>query len=132
MGNLTEVPWRQVAEHLEALLDGLHSVLSTIQSGFDRDNRSLGLFNLGFRAARELQRAISWLLEPNDLLAWCVRNLFELDLTLRRVTDSDDALKLWTGQMLKDEQDIVQGFRDAQRTVCWRDERARRSNCGGY
>ncbi len=109
-GNLREVPWDDVSTHLGNLLNELHSLLSTIQSGFDRDNRNLALFSLGFRAAIEFERLKTWLLDSNDLLAWCVRNLYEISLTLQRVSGSDDVLKDWIGQTFTDDEDILKGF----------------------
>lgn len=109
-GNLREVPWNEVRTHLGTLLNELHSALATIQSGFDRDNRNLALFNLGLRAATEFDRLRNSLLEPNDVLAWNVRNLYEISLTLQRIAVSDDLLKAWIGQSITDDEDIVKGF----------------------
>jgi hypothetical protein len=107
---LREVPPDELSRHLGELVKGMESALATIQSGFDRDNRSLALFNLGFRATREFERLREWLSKSNDLLSWCVRNLYEIDLILRRIISSDELLKEWIGQSLKDEEDIVTGF----------------------
>lgn len=108
--NLLEMPWQDVHRHLGELLNDLHSVLATIQSAFDRDNRNLALFSLGFRAGIEFERLRKWLREPNDVLAWCVRNLYEIDLTLKQVSSSEDLMKEWIGQAFKDEEDIIRGF----------------------
>jgi hypothetical protein len=43
-------------------------------------------------------------------LAWSVRNLHEIDLTLRYVLQSTESLEEWTAQILTDEKDVVQGF----------------------
>lgn len=107
---LREVPPDELSRHLGEFVKEMESVLATIQSGFDRDNRSLALFNLGFRATREFERLREWLSVSNDLLSWCVRNLYEIDLILRRIINSDELLKEWLGQSLKDEEDIVTGF----------------------
>jgi hypothetical protein len=108
--NLLQAPWEQVSEHLGKRVELFHSLLGILQSGFDRNDRNLALFNIGYRAAQEVGRTSHWLHESNDLVAWCVRNLYELDLILNKILSSTEALNNWLGQFAKDEIDIIEGF----------------------
>jgi hypothetical protein len=110
--NLRAVSWEELAEHLNQRALSLHSLLLTVQSAFDRDNRNLAIFNLGRRAAEEIDRAKVWLSESNELLAWSVRNLYEIHLTLKRVLQSEESLNQWMGQYFNDDREIIAGFQE--------------------
>jgi hypothetical protein len=72
--------------------------------------KNVVLFNLGRRALHELWRVAAHVEGNIEELAWSVRNLHEVDLTLRYVLQRDENLTEWTAQMLTDEQDVVGGF----------------------
>lgn len=108
--NFHPVSWEELAEHLNQRALSLHSLLLTIQSGFDRENRNLAIFNLGRRAAQEVERATVWLLEGNELIAWTVRNLYEIHLILEKVLQSEESLNQWLSQFFKDDLEIIEGF----------------------
>jgi hypothetical protein len=110
--NLRAVSWEELAEHLNQRVLSLHSLLLTVQSAFDRNNRNLAIFNLGQRAAEEIDRAKKWLLDSNELLAWSVRNLYEIHLTLRKVLQSEEFLNQWLGQFFNDDREIIAGFQE--------------------
>jgi hypothetical protein len=107
---LEVMPWPKVADHVRDLADSIDTLLATIQARFERNNRNLVLFNLGFRAVYELRRVATHIEGDIEELAWSVRNLHEIDLTLRYVLQSAEYLDEWTAQMLTDEKDVVEGF----------------------
>ncbi|MBI4522912.1 MAG: hypothetical protein HY695_03760 [Deltaproteobacteria bacterium] len=102
--------WPKVKSHVLDLADSLDALLATIQDRLDRNDRNLCLFNLGARAMHEVRRVAQALEGDIEDSAWRVRNLHEIDLTLRYILQSDEHLAEWTGQMLTDEKDVVEGF----------------------
>ena len=103
-------PWPEVGSHISVLASTLDSLLATIQHRFERNNRNLALFSLGYKALQEVRRVVTHLEDEIEQLAWSVRNLHEIDLILRYVLQSEANLKHWVGQMLADEKEIVEGF----------------------
>jgi hypothetical protein len=110
ISRMETVSWSKVAEHLLDLTNSVDALLATIQGRFERNDLNVGLFNLGFRAINELRRVARDVEGPIEELAWSVRNLHEIDLTLRYVLQSQENLAEWTDQMLTDEKDVVEGF----------------------
>lgn len=53
---LEEMPWPEVRDHVLDLARSLDALLAAIQGRAERNDRNLGLFNLGFRAVHELHR----------------------------------------------------------------------------
>jgi len=107
--NIQVVPWSKVGEHISCLADSLDSLLATIQQKFERNNRNLVLFNLGRRALHEARRVATGIEHPIEEAAWSVRNLHEIDLTIRYIQQSEEHLRDWLGQMTQDEKDIIEG-----------------------
>ncbi len=105
-----EMPWPRVREHVLDVASSLDALLATIQDRVERNDRNLARFNLGSRAVHELRRVADHLEGNLEELAWSVRNLHEIDLTLRYIQQSDERLAEWTAQMLTDEKDVVEGF----------------------
>jgi hypothetical protein len=77
---------------------------------FPRTERSLAVFNLPRTAGMEVERLHLWLDQGADTLAWCARNLFELDVIVRFVLDSDANLREWLGQRVTDEVQFIDAF----------------------
>jgi Family of unknown function (DUF5677) len=103
------VSWSEVGKHISSLADSLDALLATIQQRFERNDHSLVLFNLGRRALQEARRVAIRIEEPIEETAWSVRNLHEIDLSIRYIQQDEDHLKDWLGQMSQDEKDIIEG-----------------------
>jgi hypothetical protein len=110
VSRLETVSWSQVADHIADLTNSVDALLATIQGRFERNDRNLCFFNLGFRAVNELRRVGRDVEGPIEELAWSVRNLHEIDLTLRYIMQEEEKLNEWIAQMLTDEKDVVEGF----------------------
>src|SRR5208282_5716072 len=108
-GRIEVRPWAEVGEHVSDLASSLDSLLATAQQRFQRDNRSLAFFNLGRRAFYEVRRVATRLEDPIEELAWSVRNLHEIELTLRYLLQNEAHLNQWLRQMANDEREIVEG-----------------------
>lgn len=67
-------------------------------------------FNLGYRALSDLRSAAELVQGDICTLAWHVRNLHEIDLTLRYITSDEANVAVWSAQMFGDEIDVVEGF----------------------
>ena len=109
-GRIEVRPLAEVGEHVSELASSLDSLLVTVQQRFKRDSRSLAFFNLGRRAYYEVQRVASRLEDSIEELASSVRNLHEIELTLRYLLQNEAHLNQWLGQMANDEREIVEGF----------------------
>lgn len=108
--NIRRVDWPQVAEAIRRVADRLDATLARLQSNQPRANRSIAFFNLGYRALSDLRSAAELVQGDICALAWHVRNLHEIDLTLRYVASDEATMAAWLAQMAGDEIDVVEGF----------------------
>lgn len=103
-------PWSRVTDHILDLAVSLESLLATIQTGQERNDNNVALFNLGRRAAHEVRRVAPHVESELAEIAWSIRSLHEIDLTLRYLLQGEEHFNEWQAQMLADEKDIVEGF----------------------
>lgn len=104
-GTLTDVEIK-----LASLENSLNTLGSRIRTNLKRNELNLVLHNLVVRSAFEVARLKKWIQESIELPAWCARNLFELNLILRFVLQSEENLKNWMGQLATDEIQILEGI----------------------
>lgn len=100
----------QVPTHLQSLADQAQALASRINELPDRSDRSVALRNFCLYAAGELRRLAT--MYPSDVagLAWVTRNLFEAKLTVQYIVQSEENLREWLGQSLRDEKDFIEGI----------------------
>lgn len=81
---------------------------------YDKDDLGTGraflLSNLARACGLQLHRLQKWVLLPSDLSAWCARNLFEINLIIRWILQSEANEKAWCGEIAHDEADIFEGI----------------------
>ena len=99
-----------VARQLGAIAAQFSELADSIASRTPRAEQSLALHNLSRRFAHELSRLERLSGEGVDLVAWCTRNAFELNLIVRYVLLSDAKAGAFLVESGKDEQQILQGF----------------------
>ncbi len=109
-GRIEVRPLAEVGEHVSDLASSLDSLLATVQQRLQRDNRNLAFFNLGRRAYYEVRRVASRPEDSIEELASSVRNLHEIELTLRYLLQNEAHVNQWLGQAANDEREIVEGF----------------------
>lgn len=99
-----------VARQLGVIATQFSEVADLIAVRIPRAQQSLALLNLSRRFAHELFRLERLAGEGIDLVAWCTRNAFELNLLVRYVLLSDAMAGAFLGESAKDEQQILEGF----------------------
>jgi hypothetical protein len=85
------------------------ALLMSIKADHERTVRNLCMFNLAARTKLELDRAHRFFGEPADVWAWVSRNLFEINLILRFILQSQDNLNRWQAEAATDERDMLLG-----------------------
>lgn len=103
-------PLDEVAENLHSNEIMLKTLISKIEKDLEQTDKNLVLSNLVTRTTLEIHRLRNWLKEPIEMLAWCARNLFELNLVVRFVLQSEDHFKHLLGQRVNDEIQILEGY----------------------
>jgi hypothetical protein len=93
----------EIRQLLREKADRYLDFLNDITAGAPRTERNLAIFHLARAAGTHVERLHLWLDQGADALAWCARNLFELDLILRFVLASDENVLDWIGQRTSDE-----------------------------
>jgi hypothetical protein len=104
------MPSDKLPTHLRELSKKLHTLVTSITTASPRTNESVVLTNLGRRTAVELERVASFFPSPIEGVAWCTRNLFELNLVVRFVLMDPKNLEAWSGQLAGDEIQIIEGL----------------------
>lgn len=98
-----------VREGLRKLENELLAVTQTM-SRSPRTSRKVTLGNIAKRAALDVRRMREWATKRVDLLAWCTRNLFELDLIARYVLSSDEHLVDWAAALAAERVQTFEGL----------------------
>lgn len=108
IGDLVEwVDPRELRGRLRARADQYLDFLKAIRATRERTEVNLVIFNIARAAGIQIERLHLWLDQGADSLAWCARNLFELDLILRFVLASEQNLRQWVGQRAADEIELI-------------------------
>jgi hypothetical protein len=105
-----DVAPERVPAHLRSLAGQADALASRVNELPTRSDRSIALRNFCLYVAAELRRLATMF--PADVagLAWVTRNLFEANLTVRYVIQSEQNLREWLGQSLRDEKDFIEGI----------------------
>jgi hypothetical protein len=105
---VTALP-EQVPQHLCYLSSKCDALAEKIVAQLPRSNWSDVASNLCIYIGGELKEMSR--LYPDSVrgLAWCTRNLFEVNLVVRYVLASEDNLRTWLGQILQDEREWIEG-----------------------
>lgn len=100
----------EIPKHLRELSTKLHGLVTSITTGMARTNERDAVANIGKRAVAELERLASLYPSPIEGVAWCTRNLFELNLVLRYILQDPKNVNVWMGQAAGDEKQIIEGL----------------------
>lgn len=79
------MPPEEVPKHLRGLAQKVRQLLVSIGSSISRSNERDAVTNLAKRTAAELEQLASFYPSSIEGVAWCTRNLFEVNLVLRYV-----------------------------------------------
>lgn len=101
-------PDKQIPIHLRQLASKLNGLIASITAGVPRTDESVVLTNLGRRSVIELERVASFYPSPIEGIAWCTRNLFELNLVIRYVLLDTKNVNVWIGQTAGDEMQMIE------------------------
>lgn len=104
------VPDLQVTRRLRELSANLRQLSCDIGKRAQRSNASLAYANLMNRTASEMDRLVGYYPDFAEGIAWCARNIFELNLVVRHICRSSENMNRWLGQFAGDEKQIIQGF----------------------
>jgi hypothetical protein len=107
---VTWMPPDEVPRHLRDLAQRVHRLIDAIATSVDRSNQRDAVTNIGKRSAAELERLASLYPSPIEGVAWCTRNLFELNLVLRYILKDPKNINVWMGQAANDEKEIIEGL----------------------
>lgn len=110
------VQWKAPSE-IKSLLENQAQMLFHLEANINkrkRDHLNVSLSNLIHKAALEMKRLASVYPESTETLAWCARNLFEINLIIRAIIGSESDLLCWIGQRASDEIDLINGMLDLE------------------
>lgn len=102
----------ELSENFAKMKDAFSALLDKHQGKTPEPNREFLLCNLCVASIIQLERLQQWVMVPgsSDLVAWCARNLFELNLLTRLILQSEENAKAWRGQAAHDEAEIYEGM----------------------
>ncbi len=109
----SSVKFGSIAEATEAVRESatrVASIAAYIRASRERNELNLALHNLTDRTSRELLRLAKNHDQGLDLLAWCTRNVFELNLLVRFVLLNEENAGRFLAEAAMDEQQILEGF----------------------
>ncbi|MBI2840748.1 MAG: hypothetical protein HYX75_20715 [Acidobacteria bacterium] len=95
---------------LESYGNRLLAVCSWIVSNRERDNAGLALYNLLSGVVPFVQIARQHLLGHIQILAFCARNVFEINLRTRHVLQSAANLQQWMAECVADNIEVLEGI----------------------
>lgn len=98
-----------VPGHLLGLSAQSIALANQIKERLPRSDRTVALANFCSYVGGELRQVSVFYPANVPGLAWCARNLFETNLTVRHVLTSDENFRTWLGQTLQDEKDFIEG-----------------------
>lgn len=101
---------KQLSKKIFSLETSINNYCTKIRTTTERNMRNLAIYNIAIRLVIELNRIRQWLKESNDMLGWCSRNIFELNLTLRYILQSENNVNIWMWQRFSDEIQILEGI----------------------
>jgi len=107
---VTRMPPEEVPKHLRGLAQKVRQLLVSIGSSISRSNERDAVTNLAKRTAAELEQLASFYPSSIEGVAWCTRNLFEVNLVLRYVLLDPKHVNEWMGQAAGDEKEITEGL----------------------
>ena len=107
---VVQVPPERVSEHLETASNALRALARDIGARATRSNASLAYTNLVSRTATDLARLSGFYPSCIEGVAWCARNIFEINLVVRHISHKNENMNRWLGQLAGDEKQIIQGF----------------------
>lgn len=107
---IVEMDSGRVPQHLHSLAERVIDLGDQIAGLLPRTDKTIAMSNFCNYVGGELRQASNFY--PNHVpgLAWCARNLFETNLTVRHVLASEPNFRSWLGQCLRDERDFIDGF----------------------
>lgn len=105
-----EVDSECVPQHLHSLAARVVALADQIVSRLPRTDKTVAMSNFCNYVAGELRQASNFYPSHVPGLAWCARNLFEANLTVRYVLASELNFRSWLGQCLRDEREFIDGF----------------------
>lgn len=105
-----QLPDQQVTQHLGLLSTSFRKTSQDIEEIAVRSNNSLAYSNLANRIASEIERLAAYYPNFSEGVAWCARNIFEINLIIRHIGHSAENMNQWLGQMAGDEKQILRGF----------------------
>lgn len=85
-------------------------IAAYIRANCERNDLNLALHNLTARTSRELLRLAKNHDQGLDLIAWCTRNAFELNLLVRFVLLNAENAERFLSEAAMDEQQVLEGF----------------------
>lgn len=113
------VKFGSIPEAVEAIRETATEVAliaTFIRTNCERNEMNLALHNLTDRMSRELLRLAKNHDQGLDLLAWCTRNVFELNLLVRFALLSTENAGRFLAEAAKDEQQVLEGFLSLSRS----------------
>ena len=111
LGDFVKItPQDEIPRNLFDLAKKLNTLAAFIADGIPRTNERVVLANLGKHSAIQLERLASFYPSTIEGVAWCTRNLFELNLIVRFVMMDPKNFELWSGQVAGDEMQIIEGM----------------------
>jgi hypothetical protein len=100
----------EIEDHLRSNAEAMNALCEQVQRTLRRNERNFILHQLLAQTGVHIQRMADWLSLPMiDPLAWAARNLFELNLLVRWILLSDENIRHFMGQRVRDEIDILEG-----------------------
>jgi hypothetical protein len=94
---------------LLTLANRCDALTNAIEKRLARSDRTVALANFSAYVGGELRQISSFFPSNVPGLAWCARSMFEINLTVRFVLQSEENFRSWLGQALRDEKDFIEG-----------------------
>jgi hypothetical protein len=102
--------YEEVLQNLDFMRKSINSLAEEMQENLERNDLNLVLHNLLVATANEIIGLLSFSDKRSSLIAWCSRNLYELNLVVRYVLQSEKNLRNWMAQAASDEIEIWEGY----------------------
>jgi len=122
LGDLVEIgTWEDVRHALERCQGTFVAACDWIVVNLERNNRNLTLYNLLKGTVPFMQSASEGLRGPVSFLAFCTRNVFEINLRARHILQSDGNLQQWIAEAVTDNIQVLEGVLSLRQTASPRD-----------
>lgn len=100
---------QDVPAHLADLSSKCVALANRITEETPRNDRSIALANFCKYIGGELKQMSGFYPGNVPGLVWATRNIFEVDLIIHYVLESEDNFRVWLGQTLQDEKEYIEG-----------------------